>query len=293
MARSRNIKPGFFTNPELVELPYETRLLFAGLWVIADRDGRLEDRPKKIKMELFPADAVDCDMMLGQLHKAGFVIRYEVDGQKLIQVNNWAKHQSPHHTERASTLPPLGEHGALTVKSPLQDGGNPPDSLIHRFTDSSPTDVGEVAPCAPAPKAPKGSRLAEDWFLPRAWGEWALEKFPAWTPDIVRTEAEKFRDHWLSESGQKARKADWFATWRKWCSSDIAQRAHAPPSSASKETPYAAHMRQRVEQAAGSLAHIVAAKAPGQRPREPWEVAADEQQTIEAGPARTIAIGMD
>lgn len=233
MARSRNIKPGFFTNPELVELPYETRLLFAGLWVIADREGRLEDRPKKIKMELFPADAVDCDLMLAQLHKAGFVIRYEVDGQKLIQIANWAKHQSPHHTERASTLPPPGKHGALTVKEPSQDGGNPPDSLIHRFTDSSPTGVGGVAPCAPAPKAPKGSRLPEDWFLPKPWGEWALEKFPAWNPEIVRAEAEKFRDHWLSESGQKARKADWFATWRKWCSSDIAQRAHSPQARAS------------------------------------------------------------
>lgn len=235
MARSRNIKPGFFTNPELVELPYETRLLFAGLWVVADRDGRLEDRPKKIKMELFPADAVDCDMMLGQLHKAGFVIRYEVDGQKLIQVNNWAKHQSPHHTERASTLPPPGEHGALTVKSPLQDGGNPPDSLIHRFTDSpihrstdsSPTDVGGGAQSAPAPKAPRGTRLSPDWFLPKAWGEWALSSYPAWTPDVVRVEADKFRAHWLSESGQKARKVDWFATWQKWCMSDIAQRAHA------------------------------------------------------------------
>ena len=31
MARARNIKPGFFTNDELVELPFATRLLFIGL----------------------------------------------------------------------------------------------------------------------------------------------------------------------------------------------------------------------------------------------------------------------
>ena len=71
MARARNIKPGFFTNPELAELPFETRLLFAGLWTVADKKGRLEDRPKKIKMQVFPADTVDIDTMLEQLHKAG------------------------------------------------------------------------------------------------------------------------------------------------------------------------------------------------------------------------------
>ena len=44
MARARNIKPGFFKNELLVGLPYEYRLLFIGLWTIADRDGRFEDR---------------------------------------------------------------------------------------------------------------------------------------------------------------------------------------------------------------------------------------------------------
>ena len=55
MARARNIKPGFFLNEELVELPFSTRLLFIGLWTLADRDGRMEDKPKRIKMSLFPA----------------------------------------------------------------------------------------------------------------------------------------------------------------------------------------------------------------------------------------------
>ena len=44
MARARLLKPGFFTNEDLCELPAFGRLLFAGLWTIADREGRLEDR---------------------------------------------------------------------------------------------------------------------------------------------------------------------------------------------------------------------------------------------------------
>ena len=46
MARARNIKPGFFRNADLVEMPIEARLLFIGLWTLADRSGRLEDRPR-------------------------------------------------------------------------------------------------------------------------------------------------------------------------------------------------------------------------------------------------------
>ena len=75
MARSRNIKPGFFTNEDMVELGFATRLLFAGLWTVADRKGRLQDRPKKIKIDIFPADNVDADVMLQELHDSKFIVR--------------------------------------------------------------------------------------------------------------------------------------------------------------------------------------------------------------------------
>lgn len=106
MARSRNIKPGFFRNAELVELPVETRLLFIGLWTLADREGRLEDRPRQIKMEIFPADQFDVGSMLDQLQSSGFLLRYEVDGKSFIEVSNFIKHQDPHYKEKASDYPP-------------------------------------------------------------------------------------------------------------------------------------------------------------------------------------------
>ena len=52
MARTRNIKPAFFDNDILGGLDPLTRLLFIGLWCIADREGRLEDRPLRIKKTL-------------------------------------------------------------------------------------------------------------------------------------------------------------------------------------------------------------------------------------------------
>lgn len=105
MARARNIKPGFFDNEVLAELPFEYRLLFIGLWTLADREGRLEDRPKRIKMVLFAADNVDCEVGLAALAGRGFIERYAVAGEKYIQILAWAKHQNPHPHEKPSEIP--------------------------------------------------------------------------------------------------------------------------------------------------------------------------------------------
>jgi len=105
MARARNIKPGFFTNDDLAECEPLARLLFAGLWTIGDREGRLEDKPRKIKVMVLPYDEVDCEKLLSQLHSKNFITRYSVDGEHYIQINNWKKHQNPHCKESPSEIP--------------------------------------------------------------------------------------------------------------------------------------------------------------------------------------------
>jgi len=116
MARSRNIKPGFFLNEELAEIEPLGRLLFAGLWTIADREGRLEDRPRRIKAAVLPYDDCDVDHLLNELYKQKFIIRYEVDGARYIQITNWHKHQNPHCKEKPSTIPAQDTPGARMVQ---------------------------------------------------------------------------------------------------------------------------------------------------------------------------------
>jgi hypothetical protein len=143
--RSRNIKPGFWANEDIGDLPHWSRLLFIGLWCMAEKNGVLEDRPKRIKGELFRYDDLSAEQIhiaLNDLQEMDFIQRYSVNGKNLIHIRNFSKHQSPHHTERPSTLPlPMHEEAPLTVNSPLdngygtvgpplQHGGNPPDSLI-------------------------------------------------------------------------------------------------------------------------------------------------------------------
>jgi hypothetical protein len=105
VARIRSLKIGFFENEELARQPYEARLLFGGLWLLADREGRLEDRPLRVKARLFPYDALDAEGLLSRLHDAGFILRYVADGAAYIQIVNFLKHQRPKSDETASVIP--------------------------------------------------------------------------------------------------------------------------------------------------------------------------------------------
>lgn len=105
MPRARNIKPGFFTNDELAECSPLARLLFIGLWTLSDREGRLNNRPKRIKAEVLPFDECDVSALINELEQSGFLVQYESFGHKLIQINNFGKHQRPHHNEQKSTIP--------------------------------------------------------------------------------------------------------------------------------------------------------------------------------------------
>jgi hypothetical protein len=122
MARARLLKPGFFQNETLAELrppddttttpasSFAARLCFEGLWVLADKQGRLEDRPKRIKSETFPYDNVDVDRLLDALAAGGFIVRYTVDRERYIAIPKFLKHQSPHVREAESRIPAPGRH---------------------------------------------------------------------------------------------------------------------------------------------------------------------------------------
>lgn len=144
MARARNIKPGFYLNDLLAEVEPLGRILFSGLWTIADRSGRLEDRPKKIKVAVLPYDNCDVDKLLNELAKRDFIIRYEVDGVRYIQIVNFNKHQNPHKNESPSSIPAPDMHSASIVQAPKEHTTNPADSL-NPITDSlNPIDnVGQ------------------------------------------------------------------------------------------------------------------------------------------------------
>lgn len=215
--RSRNIKPDFFIDEDLSELPFETRLLFIGLWCAADREGRVEDRPKRLKAQVFPFDNVDIDKMLAQLQKSGHIIRYSVDGVKVVLINNFTKHQSPHHTEKGSALP------CFNGEAPEDHGEAPEDHESSTVEIPLIPDSGLMIPdsrslipdprLASAKKADLLQGFAE-WYaiFPRKEGKKDAEK--AWA---ARKPNEETRQRIMADTAQRATSDQWTKDGGKYC----------------------------------------------------------------------------
>lgn len=98
--RSRNIKPGFWQNEVLPECSPHARLLFIGLWSLCDWTGRMERRPKRILMSIFPYEQhLEIEALLEELESRGFISSY--DDRKHLVINNFQKHQNPVTKERS------------------------------------------------------------------------------------------------------------------------------------------------------------------------------------------------
>jgi len=75
--------------------------------------------------------------------------------------------------------------------------------------------------------ANRGSRLPNDWVLPKTWGDEAMAICPTFSRDRIRSIAAEFRDYWVAVAGQKGCKLDWSATWRNWVRKEAKAEANS------------------------------------------------------------------
>jgi hypothetical protein len=193
MPRARNIKPGFFKNEVLGGLPFEDRLTFIGLWTLADREGRLEDRPSRIRIEIFPFDPkVNVSSCLDRLHAAGLVHRYHADGGEYVFIPMFKKHQRPHANEAESEIPPYSfQQDTQKNLLPKSEGLLPKSEHLLPRSQALATKVEsacyqgdkgfalnpERGIMNPDTERPSADRFAEFWDLyPRKDGKAAAEK---------------------------------------------------------------------------------------------------------------------
>ena len=117
MARIRTIKPEFFTSEDIVGLSPMARLFYIALWCEADKEGRLQWKPRTMKLRYFPADDCDIDALAREVIASGLVKLY---GDALAYIPAFAKHQHINPRESASTLPepeekPTRRHASARV----------------------------------------------------------------------------------------------------------------------------------------------------------------------------------
>ena len=181
--RARNIKPGFFKNEKLADCHPLARILFAGLWCMADREGRMECRPRKIKCEILPYDETEVAVLLRQLQDAGFIKIYTSGDREFIEVVNFLRHQNPHHREAASAIPAPNKNDQPQASPGLaQDKPQDGPGLARLIPDSGfliPESIPPTPPCPidPSPSQPiQGSPLKTytypDWLNRKLWANY-------------------------------------------------------------------------------------------------------------------------
>lgn len=118
MARIRTIKPAFFRHEKLFEAEVEERLplriTYAGLFTVADREGRFRWQPRVLKLDILPFDEIDFAAVLDALERHGFIVKYTVDGEIFGHIPTFSKHQHINQREAESEIPAPDEADART-----------------------------------------------------------------------------------------------------------------------------------------------------------------------------------
>lgn len=233
MPRARNIKPSFFDNEILGELPAITRLLFIGLWCLSDREGRLEDRPLRIKKEILGYDDVsgnDVDVMLWQLHNTNFIDRYSINGFSYIQIINFTKHQNPHIKEKDSEIPLMlqgsrKKHNESTVQVQCKPDTIPEQAVLipdSRFLNPEPLSL---KPNIKKPSVHNNDMFDEFWELyPKKQAKQpALKSFAKLNPSeelfaiICNAVVQQSKTPaWIKENGQYIPMASTWLNGKRW-----------------------------------------------------------------------------
>ena len=205
MARARNIKPGFFKNEDLAKCSAYARLLYVGLWTLADRDGFLELRPLRIAAEVFPYELaeVNIDSLLGELAEHKFVVPYEANGGKWLWIPKFCEHQSPHKNEKTCQAPEIPrqvcEQYASARIQALYERGKSNDEGGKKNSSSAPTQIR--------------------WNPQDGWTGITADDREAWSTaypacDIDRQLAAM--QEWLRSNPEKARKSRWRRFITNW-----------------------------------------------------------------------------
>jgi len=206
MARIRSIKPEFFRHVELYEAEKATglplRVAYAGLWTVADREGRFRWRPRVLVLDVLPFDEVDFAAVLDALAEHGFIVRYEVGAEQFGFIPSFGSHQHVNQREPASSLPgPDGARASTCENIPAHGEG--------KGREGEGNGSGLTRPHAIDPD-----------FKPK-------------DPDANPAEVKRFVAYNIANG---ARMADWDAAWELWCSriADYGEapqaKAHSPPA---------------------------------------------------------------
>lgn len=230
------INSELFRNVELGECEPQVRLLYIGMIVNADDEGRMRAHPKYLRASIFPfdliADAAIIEMR-SVLAAKKIIILYEVEGVEYLQHPKWGKWQILRKDRvKSSDCPsPRGQMATKWQPNDTQVGAEP------NPTEVNPTQPNPKTPLALNPEKSKGSNLKDHpwllgldlyladeklmtkiWTVDKAWMKaypgidigMEIKKAHAWeitNPDRAKKNRIKFFNTWLSRAQDRPRMA--------------------------------------------------------------------------------------
>lgn len=298
MARIRTIKPEFWRSPDIMALSYFQRLLFIGLWNLADDYGRGHYDPSAIAADLFLTEyslnphgvLTDVSCAFAEYEKRDMVTVYHVKNRDYFQIENWSSHQKPNRASKPK-IPALDQaeyiiHGGLTEGSVKAHGGLTEGSLPEQGTGNREQGSGNItyALDAKAPSAKKRSAQSAyadefaEWYAdyPRKRSRKQAEKAFAKARKEGATVQElteglaKAKRSWQLE-GRDSTKIPYPASWLNaegWADEETTPQQTQPPSKAQQYLEIGQRLSQQAQQESDRQRQILEANRNATSPED-------------------------
>lgn len=197
MARARFIRPEFFSDVRLSEMPFGARILFAAIWCHSDLRGVFEHCPKMLRAQAFPHDeevtSKKVQEWLDLLQSHGRISRFESGGKTWGCVTNWTKHQhiSKKEKETGTTRPE-----PPPIREPSQNGsGTNPEPC----QSASPTLLSSLLSPTPSPTyLPAGEQDISQPSQGAKADPWQMERLEPWAAALIKAGCKIGSGNWTA-----------------------------------------------------------------------------------------------
>lgn len=200
--RIRSIKPEFWVSESMGRLSRDARLIFVGLWSLADDHGRFRADPRLIAGQLLPYDPDGAEVAsraLASLRDEGCITLYEVDRSRYGLVTGWRTHQKIDRPS-ASRLPQPPENQLANPREPSTSPREP--SCEEQGTGNREQGTGNREE-DPPPPVERGPLVYE---MPTTPPEaWTADEFFAWS-QLVRQNT-----GWVAQKRPRSNLSAWFS----------------------------------------------------------------------------------
>jgi len=167
MARIRSIKPDFWSDEKLTECSMAARLFFIGTWNFADDSGNLVYSTKKLKMQIFPGEDIDCQPLIDELLAKGVMREYEVAGKAYLHISGFRDHQVINKPSRSAIPAPLESEQSKAIP----EGSGSTTDEPEKATVTLPEDSRSTPVALPHGREGKGEEESKNPPIPPKGGE--------------------------------------------------------------------------------------------------------------------------